>query len=353
MMKTVQLLLIVICIVGIVVNVFVFVTYSASKEFCKNTTNVFICSQIIIDAIASLAMATTISIRETGATNCTVGIRRQILCWLFENFSFIGATMHASTSSLIVIALERYFKIVHPVKHRNNFCPWMVKVGVIAPWIDGLLLVILPEWLMSDVVDGMCRFALGEFQAGKPYFIFIFIWHDIVPLSIFLYCYGKILIVVRRQNLIFGEINQSNNVTAGFSSGCSGKEVHATKEFCMTSAKGGPSAYEESDHRQISSAERKIILTMLTLTVCYIICWFPLDLFLIFYGFLPKTVASMGSLLMAIPAYVNVVLNAVIYSFRLGVITRSWRALRRLGSAVVKPELCDAQVSRNVQHHVL
>jgi hypothetical protein len=67
--------------------------------------------------------------------------------------------MEASTVSLIVIALECYFKIVHPVKHRNNFRPWMVKLGVIAPWIDGLLVVILPAWLTSDVVDGVCNIA--------------------------------------------------------------------------------------------------------------------------------------------------------------------------------------------------
>jgi len=35
---------------------------------------------------------------------------------------------------------QRYFKIVHPVKHRQKFRPWMKWVGVALPWIDGVLL---------------------------------------------------------------------------------------------------------------------------------------------------------------------------------------------------------------------
>jgi hypothetical protein len=58
--------------------------------------------------------------------------------------SFLGAAVYSSNFSLVVIALERYLKVVHPVKYRNNLRPWMVKVGIIAPWLDGLLIVTLP-----------------------------------------------------------------------------------------------------------------------------------------------------------------------------------------------------------------
>jgi hypothetical protein len=72
---------------------------------------------------------------------------------------------------------------------------------------------------------------------------------------------------------------------------------------------------------------------MLTVTACCVITWFPLELFLSFSGTLPQTVAATGSSVLAVLAYLNVLLNGVIYSFRLGVITRSWQALRRLCGA--------------------
>jgi hypothetical protein len=173
MITKVQLLSIVLGLVGIIINVIVFTTLRVFKEFRKNTTNVFICNQTIIDVVACLALTVTMLIRRIGASDYVVGFNRRILCWFIDNNSLLGATLNASTFSLIVIALERYFKIVHPIKHRNNFRPWMVKLGVIAPWIDGLFVIILPEWLTSDVVDGECRIALENHMPEAVLYIYV------------------------------------------------------------------------------------------------------------------------------------------------------------------------------------
>jgi hypothetical protein len=134
LIATVQRLSIPIGFIGTFINLFVFVTLTVSKEFHKNTTNVFICNHTATDAAVCLALTVTMIYRQIGASDYAVGFSRRILCWFLDNSSLIGATMEASTVSLIVIVLECYFKIVHSVKHRNNFRPWMVKLGVIAPW---------------------------------------------------------------------------------------------------------------------------------------------------------------------------------------------------------------------------
>jgi hypothetical protein len=329
MIATVQRLSIFIGFVGTFINLFLFVTLTVFKEFRKNTTNVFICNQMATDAALSLALTVTMITRQIRAFDYAVGFGKRILCWFLDNTSLIGATMEASTVSLIVIALECYFKIVHPVKHRNNFRSWMVKLGVIAPWINGLLVVILPAWLTSDVVDGVCNIAMKKSNAGQLYFIFKFIWHDILPVLTFIFCYSKILIVVRHQNRISTLTNRPNYVTAGQSSRSAANNFRATIELSMREATGGSRTNEDISHRQISNAEKKVIVTMLTVTACYITCWFPLDLFLIFVRLLPLTVVSIGDPVLTIIAYMNVLLNAVIYSFRFGVITRVWRAFRR------------------------
>jgi len=40
----------------------------------------------------------------------------------------------------ITHSIARPLKIVHPIKHRQNFRPWMNRVGVALPWIDGILM---------------------------------------------------------------------------------------------------------------------------------------------------------------------------------------------------------------------
>jgi hypothetical protein len=185
-----------------VVNGFVVFALFAFKDFRKNTTNVFIGNQSLIDVVACIALAVTSIIQKTGASNYAVGFNKRILCWFFDNTSFLGAAMNASKFSLAVITLERYFKIVHSVKYRNNLRPWMIKLGVIVPWLDGLLLVIFPISLTSDVVDGVCRKAIAKPEAGTSYGIFKFVWHFLLPLLIFIFCYTNIIYVVRRQNRI-------------------------------------------------------------------------------------------------------------------------------------------------------
>jgi hypothetical protein len=107
-----------------------------------------------------------------------------------------------------------------------------------------------------------------------------------------------------------------------------------TKEFFKRSAKEGSSAEEERAVQQISHAEKKIIRTMLTVTACFIICWFPLDFYLVInYWHLKQLLDSRDSLIVILLAYVNVLLNAIIYSSHLDVFTRSWRAVRELSAA--------------------
>jgi hypothetical protein len=125
-------------------------------------------------------------------------------------------------------------------------------------------------------------------------------------------------------------MNQLSNVPAGPSNSLATNNFRATIEFSMRKATGGSSTDEDVGHRQISNAEKKIIVTMLTVTVCFIICWYPLDLIVNFLGGLPRTVGTTGSSVLTFLAYMNVLLNAMIHSLRFGVITRVWRAFRGL-----------------------
>jgi len=64
--------------------------------------------------------------------------------------------MNAWNIGLVVITLERYFKVVHAVAHRKYYKKWMTKVGVAVPWITGFCTFAIPAYVWSTPVPGQC-----------------------------------------------------------------------------------------------------------------------------------------------------------------------------------------------------
>ena len=64
--------------------------------------------------------------------------------------------MTAGKVGLVVITLERYFKIVHAIAHRKYYRNWMTSVGVVLPWIIGVCLILFPSIAVIRIVNGQC-----------------------------------------------------------------------------------------------------------------------------------------------------------------------------------------------------
>jgi hypothetical protein len=330
-----QVLLIVIGSVGIVANGYVFITIIFCKDVRNNVTNVFICNQTVLDCVACVALTITMVLQKTAASSYAVGFNKSIICIFFDNTAFLGASVYASKYSLVVIALERFFKIVHPVNHRNNLRPWMIKIGIIIPWAEGLFAGIIPSGTMSSLVDGRCRNTLQTYGAGRIFNMFTFVWHFLVPLMIFIFCYANILAVVRRQSRAVGDMTHGQFVAASTSGGLDHPlslgaiAVKANTSASMTRKE--TSDVQEGDDQRFSKTEKKIIRTTIMITVCFIICWFPVDFYQATYWLLPQMQASSAGIqFMTLLAYFNVLLNALIYSSHINVLNRTRRAITKL-----------------------
>jgi len=64
--------------------------------------------------------------------------------------------MNAGNIGLVVITLERYFKVVHAVAHRKYYRKWMTRVGVAVPWIAGFCTFAIPAFVWTRQVPGQC-----------------------------------------------------------------------------------------------------------------------------------------------------------------------------------------------------
>jgi len=80
---------------------------------------------------------------------------------LIESDALTSSAIYGSVYGLVVITVERYVKIVHPVAHRNHYRRWMTRVGVAAPWLIGLLTSSVPSLTTAKFVDGTCRNQVG------------------------------------------------------------------------------------------------------------------------------------------------------------------------------------------------
>jgi len=58
---------------------------------------------------------------------------------------------------LVVITLERYFKIVHAIAHRKHYREWMTYVAAAVPWVVGFFTIIMPAIIWTTTLPGRCH----------------------------------------------------------------------------------------------------------------------------------------------------------------------------------------------------
>jgi hypothetical protein len=201
-----ELFSITIGLAAIFTNGFVLFAMIYYKHVSKKTTNLFILNQTILDLLASfgltLHMVVNMSNLLQQTKNLTLG-GSWLVCLLFGSAVIFTSPIYASQTGIIVITIERYFKIVHPISHRTYFRQWMVKLGVIIPWIMGAVIYLLPAWSSTRMSNGICMpFQFPSIQLFQAYSVITVIYLLLIPLTIFLFCYWRIIAVIRRHSQV-------------------------------------------------------------------------------------------------------------------------------------------------------
>jgi len=125
-----------------------------------------------------------------------------IFIFIFLRIVFISAGAYVgSVINLAAISIERYLKVVHNVWAKQNLRDWVIYSTVAFSWIAGTvcaLAVVIPT---TGVVHGVClsRMFFKSPAAEKVYGVWNVVSFYVIILLIFVYCYGRILVVVRRQ----------------------------------------------------------------------------------------------------------------------------------------------------------
>ena len=147
----------VIMIVGVVTNSGVLAVLVRARRRFGSSVHTLITNQCSIDLYTSVfGMCTLVLMVTHGYRYNGNPIIDGAICMLFEGIALTATGAMASKLGLVVITLERYFKIVHAIAHRERYRNWMTKVGVVLPWLGGMCLVLFPGMGTTRIVNGRC-----------------------------------------------------------------------------------------------------------------------------------------------------------------------------------------------------
>ena len=214
------------------------------QEAKKRAINLLLINQNLLDLLSCILLVVTYSI----AVNKIYlrGALGYFICIIFLSESATYSSLYGSVINLTMLTLERYLKVVHPFWSRKNLKRWMIHVAMVFAWISGISFAMPVVFATTLVQDGVClsyfvwESPVARMMCGAATIVCFFL----VPLVVFVYCYGHIVVVMRRQMKVMAGHGEGNL---------------------------------QANAAQVQSRRIKwnIIKTMIVVSVAFVVCWTP------------------------------------------------------------------------------
>jgi len=183
-------------VVGTAANALILYALVASDQHKKH---VLIFYQNVLDFASSLFLIITASVKlyyfysggSDGYWLCVL-IKSEYLNWVI---------ILASKVNLMLVTVERYLKVVYSVWSKKRLRNWMLYLAMAFPLVSGFAHMTGTIFATTKVIGGMCyAYAFWKnLESLIAYRIFHFLYFYVVIIAIFIFCYWRILVVVRRQ----------------------------------------------------------------------------------------------------------------------------------------------------------
>jgi len=198
-------------VIGTAANALVLYALVASKQHKKHE---LIVNQNALDLYSCVILVITYALKL--ANIYLTGSRGYWLCMFISSENLLFCGVEASTINLTFIAIERYLKVVHPIWSKKKLRKWMVYVAMVLAWAYGFGSSMPVNFKTSVVIDGVCYpFVIWKNADAKLIMaIYYFIVAYLAVLLICVFCYGKILMAIRRQARVMASHGASGSSTA-------------------------------------------------------------------------------------------------------------------------------------------
>jgi len=256
-----------------------------ARETKKRTVNWLIINQNLLDLTCCVLLVVTLSLRVSGIY--WTGALGYIVCSLILSANSVYCVLNASVINLMSVTVERYLKVVYPFWSKKHLKDWMIKAAIVFSWVAGILSMGPLGFVTSVVVDGICfgyqvYFETPEIKNG--YGIWNFASFFLIPLIVFVYCYGHMVVVMRKQMRVMAGHNVEGSA-------------------------------QSASQAQSKRIKWNIIKTMIIVSAFFTVCWFPMNVYIMIEeNILLSSELMIGYIIMTSLPYVNISLNPFIYA---------------------------------------
>jgi len=241
-----QMVVVVIGVVGTAGNALILYAMVVCKQHKKH---VLIVNQNALDLFSSFFLVVSFSVKLCNIQ--LVGALGYWLCIAFISEIFVWCCLTGSVVNLAIITIDRYLKVVHHIWSKRRIRSWVIKSAMAFAWLVGIVTNTVIVLETSGVIDGECyTWVLFKSHVERTLCMMWYVMSSyIIILVIFVYCYGQILIVVRRQARVM-----SSHRAAGSST-------------CQT---------------QSHQIQTNVTKTMVFISAFYAVAWLPVTLYDVF-----------------------------------------------------------------------
>ncbi|KAL7862230.1 hypothetical protein SRHO_G00136710 [Serrasalmus rhombeus] len=202
----------VICVLGIVGNVFVLLVFCLHKKACT-VAEIYLGNLAAADLLLMCCL-------PFWAINVANGFEWQfgsLMCRLVN--TGIKMNMYCSIYFLVLVSVDRFVALVHAMSHGRMRRPWYAKLSCLAMWSLGVLLSI--PTLNFRTVDYVPEFNVTACILNYPSYgvevacdILLILLGFIIPVCIISYCTWKIIQALQRQVMDrFNAVNTERKAT--------------------------------------------------------------------------------------------------------------------------------------------
>jgi len=232
-------------VVGTIGNAVILYALVASKQHKKQ---VLIVNQNALDLFSSFFLVITYIMEVCNVNNNLTGVTGYWLCISILSGNFIWWGTNGSMVNLAIITIDRYLKVVHPIRSKKWLRPWVVYSEVAFSWFVGSVYNTILVLYSTAVIDGKCySYAIFDSYVTNMASVVFYIWFFyVIILAIFIFCYGRILVKIRNQARVMASHNAAGPSTA------------------------------QNQSNQIQS---NVIKTMIFVSAFYAIAWLPYNIY--------------------------------------------------------------------------
>ena len=195
-----------VCVINNGVVIYVIVR---SPKLNKRLENSLLFNQCLIDIVTGICLVC----RLTTTLNIPfVGLLGEIICRCWASGTILWWFLQTSVTNLVIITVERYYKIVHPLFHKVHQSRRLVWCMILFPWIFGLAFTVPYATLNPGVVNGQCRAlnAWANATAQSAFGVINLLFKYLLPLAIFFYCYLKMMMSLKKDKIVVAPYMSNN-----------------------------------------------------------------------------------------------------------------------------------------------